>query len=264
MKNLKKFKDLVNEGFFDNPVFARFGSIIKDTMRSSVNTTSIENETELEGTPEPGGSPAESPAGKGIPLDTDVSLDAEQYDSYGGKVGITDKGENAKLEQPSSGPIGNILNSAYANLNVPTRTIPGTDRGNLGCGAAAAIMFYRATGYSLAGNTKVCLSTQTIYDELEAKSKEPMAAWKKIDNWETDYKPGDIIVTRRGGKAGHVGIVANDGNIISNSSKGFAGDEKGQIEKNYTIKSWKRTVAIRNPTKTAIFRYQGPYKTSWS
>ena len=174
MKNLKKFKDLVNEGFFDNPVFARFGSIIKDTMRSSVNTTSIKNETELEGTPEPGGSPAESPAGKGIPLDTDVSLDAEQYDSYGGKVGITDKGENAKLEQPSSGPIGNILNSAYANLNVPTRAIPGTDRGNLGCGAATAIMFYRATGYSLAGNTKVCLSTQTIYDELEAKSKEPM------------------------------------------------------------------------------------------
>jgi hypothetical protein len=264
MKNLKKFKDLVNEGFFDNPVFARFGSIIKDTMRSSVNTTSIKNETELEGTPEPGGSSAESPAGKGIPLDTDVSLDAEQYDSYGGKVGITDKGENAKLEQPSSGPIGNILNSAYANLNVPTRAIPGTDRGNLGCGAATAIMFYRATGYSLAGNTKVCLSTQTIYDELEAKSKEPMAAWKKIDNWETDYKPGDIIVTRRGGQAGHVGIVANDGNIISNSSKGFAGDEKGQIEKNYTIKSWERTVAKRNPTKTAIFRYQGPYKNSWS
>jgi hypothetical protein len=72
------------------------------------------------------------------------------------------------LEQPSSGPIGNIVNSAYANLNVPTRGVRGTGRGNLGCGAGTAIMFYRATGYSLAGNTKVCLSTQTIYDELES------------------------------------------------------------------------------------------------
>lgn len=263
MKNLKKFKDLINEGFFDHSVFSTFGKFMTDTMGSTVNTTSIENETELEGKPEPGGSPSESPAGKGMPLDTDVALDATQYDSYGGKVGIADKGEDSKLEQPSSGPIGNIVNSAYANLNVPTRGVPGTGRGNLGCGAGTAIMFYRATGYSLAGNTKVCLSTQTIYDELEAKSKEPMAAWKKIDNWETNYKPGDVIVTRRGGRAGHVGIVVNDGNIISNSSGGFSGDKRGQIEQNYTIKSWE-SVAKRNPSKTAIFRYQGPYKNSWS
>jgi hypothetical protein len=263
MKNLKEFKDFMNEGFLDHSVFSRISRIVKDTMKSSVDTDSTENKTELEGKPEPGGSPSESPAGKGIPLDSDVSLSAEQYDSYGGKVGISDKGENAKLEQPSSGPIGNILNSAYANLNVPTRGVPGTGRGNLGCGAATAIMFYRATGYSLAGNTKVCLSTQTIYDELESKSKEPMASWKKIDNWKSDYKPGDIIVTRRGSRAGHVGIVVNDGNIISNSSGGFAGDEKGQIEKNYTIKSWE-SVEKRNPSKTAIFRYQGPYKNSWS
>ena len=263
MKNLKKFKDFMNEGFFDHSVFGVLSKILNDTMGSAVKTDSTENETELKGTPEPEGSPSESPAGRGMALDTDVSLGKEQYDSYGSKVGISDKGENAKLEQPSSGPIGNIVNSAYANLNVPTRGINGTGSGRLGCGAGTAIMFYRATGYSLAGTVKVCLSTQTIYDELEGKSKEPMAPWKKIDNWETDYKPGDIIVTRRGGQAGHVGIVVNNGDIISNSSKGFAGDKTGQIEKNYTIKSWAR-VAKRNPTKTAIFRYQGPYKNNWS
>jgi cell wall-associated NlpC family hydrolase len=263
MKNLKKFNDLVQEGFFDHDVFANFGNVIKDTMSSSVNTDTIENETELEGLPEPGGSFSDSPAGKGMPLDSNASLSAEQYDTYGSKVGISDKSDNAKLEQPSSGPVGNIVNSAYANLNTPTRGIPGTDRGNLGCGAGTALMFYRATGYSLAGGTKISLSTQTIYDELEAKSKEPMSSWKKIDNWRSDYKPGDIIITRRGGRPGHVGIVVNDGNIISNSSGGFAGDKMGQIEQNYTIKSWE-SVAKRNPSKTAIFRYQGPYKNNWS
>lgn len=262
MKNLKKFNDLVQEGFFDHDVFSNFANAIKDTMSSAVNTDSIENETELEGSAEPGGSFSDSPAGKGMALDSDVSLSSDQYDSYGGKVGISDKSENAKLEQPASGPVGNIVNSAYANLNVPTRGIPGTGRGNLGCGAGTSLMFYRATGYSLAGNTKVCLSTQTIYDELDAKSREPMSAWKKITNWRTDYKPGDIIVTKRRSRPGHVGIVVNDGNIISNSSGGFAGDKRGQIEQNYTIKSWEG-VAKRNPSETAIFRYQGPYKNSW-
>jgi len=262
MRNLKKFTDFLSEGLFDTPGIAAFGAFLQGTLNTSVNSDSVENRYELEGLPEPGGSPSDSPVGKGRPLNSNISLGTKDYDSYGSKVGIKDKEDNAKLEQPSSGPIGNLVNSAYANLNSSTRGIPGTGRGNLGCGAGTSLMFYRATGYSLAGNTKICLSTQTIYDELEAKSKEPMSSWKKITDWKNNYKPGDIIITRRGSRAGHVGIVVNDGMIISNSSGGFKGNKRGQIEQNYTINSWE-SVAKRNPSQTAIFRYQGPYKTSW-
>lgn len=264
MKNLKRFKDLMKEGIFDGSKgIEAFGSFLRNTFSDSVNTDKIENETELKGGEEPGGSPSDSPEGKGISLNSDVYLSTEEEDQYGSKIGIRDKNEDAKIEQPFSGPIGNICNSAYANLNVPTRGIPGTGRGNLGCAAAVSLMFYRATGYSLAGNTKICLGTKTIYDELDARSKESGSPWKKITDWKNNYKPGDIIITSRGSRAGHVGIVVNDGNIISNSSRGFSGDGRGQIEQNYSIQSWE-SIAKRNPSETCIFRYFGPYKTSWT
>ena len=53
MKNLKKFKDFMNEGFFDHSVFGVLSKILNDTMGSAVKTDSTENETELKGTPEP-------------------------------------------------------------------------------------------------------------------------------------------------------------------------------------------------------------------
>jgi hypothetical protein len=263
MKNLKRFNELIEEGFFDSEGVSLFGSLLRKTLSNSVNTDKIENETELKGEEEPGGSPSDSPVGKGISLDSDAYLSSEDQDSYGSKIGISDKGEDADLEQPFSGPIGNISNSAYANLNVPTRGIPGTGRGNLGCAAAVSLIFYRATGYSLAGNTKICLGTKTIYDELDTRSRESGSPWKKISDWKNNYKPGDIIITSKGSRAGHVGVVVNDGNIISNSSRGIMGNSSGQIESNYTIKSWE-SIAKRNPSETCIFRYFGPYKTSWS
>ena len=88
------------------------------------------------------------------------------------------------------------------------------------------------------------------------------SARKKITDWQTGSLPGDIILTARGGKAGHVGVVVNGGKIISNSSGGFSGDKKGQIEMNYNVNSWS-SVAARNPSKTASFRYVGPYKKTW-
>jgi hypothetical protein len=267
MKNLKKFNELIKEGFFDEEsvnFLSSLGSVVKDTLSSAVNPGYNRNETELTGAPEPGGSSAESAYGKGFPLEKSItSMKPEEYDSFGSKIGINDKSDKAPLEQPTSGPIGNLVNSAYANLNTSTRGIRATDGGNLGCAAATSIMFYRATGYPIAANTKVVIGTITIYDELNEKSKDPMGPWKKITDWRNDYKPGDIIITRRRSRAGHVGIVVNDGKIISNSSSGFKGDKMGQIEENYTIKSWD-SIARRNEAETAIFRYQGPYKTSWS
>ena len=83
-----------------------------------------------------------------------------------------------------------------------------------------------------------------------------------IVDWRNDSQPGDIILTSRGKEAGHVGVVVENNKIISNSSGGFQGDKKGQIELNYTIKGWE-SVSKRNPQQTASFRYIGPYLKDW-
>jgi hypothetical protein len=266
MRRILDYKNFIAESyeFSYDEILTKFARIAASTKLGSTSySRSEENQAETGSADEPGGTTAESPIGFGTPLRSDDKVISDQYDSYGGKIGITDKGDNAKTQQPSRGPIGNIVNSAYANLNVSTRGIKGTSSGNLGCGAAASIIFYRATGYGLASGKEITLATQAIYDDLEKKSKEAGSNWKMITNWKQDYKPGDIIITKRGSKPGHVGIVADGGLIISNSSGGFSGDKKGQIEANYTIDSWD-SVAKRNPNKTAIFRYSGPYKSTWT
>jgi cell wall-associated NlpC family hydrolase len=217
---------------------------------------------EKEGGEEPNLFQAENPEGTGQARVPIQKLSPEQYDNYGTKVGITNKDETGPLQQPSSGPIGNIANSAYANINVPTRGIPGTERGNLGCAAAVSIMFYRATGYAIAGNGAITLGTSTMWNHLDGESKKSGSPWKKITNWKTESQPGDIILTARASRPGHVGIVVDGGNIISNSSGGFKGDKRGQIEMNYNLNSWD-SVAERNPSQTASFRYVGPYKSNW-
>ena len=187
--------------------------------------------------------------------------DGSPIDDYGRKMGIDDKSESTalySLEMPKAGPIGSIRDSAYANVNVPTRSIRYTDNGNLGCAAAVSIIFYRATGYTIVPGKKLELSTSGMWTALSTSSN-----WQKIDNWQSGYKPGDIILTARGSRPGHVGVVVDNGNVISNSSGGFEGDRKGQIEANYTVARWK-SVAARNPQKTALFRYVGPFRSTWN
>ena len=178
-------------------------------------------------------------------------------DSYGDEIGISTKNSHLPLDQPQDGPTGDIVMSAYANLNVPTRKVPNTDYGNLGCAAAVSIIFYRSTGYPLVPKKQIELSTSNLWRSLN-KSRD----WEKISDWRSQYQPGDIIITARGKKAGHVGVVVDGGKIISNSSGGFQGDQKGQIEMNYSISSWD-SVAQRNPQQTALFRYIGPYADKW-
>ena len=190
-----------------------------------------------------------------------IMIDDIPLDSYGERVGVVDKSDsasNSKIEQPVEGPIGDIKKSAYANVNVSTRGIPRTDGGNLGCAAATSIIFYRGTGYSMVPGKKIELSTGAMWDYLVNASDR----FRKIDNWKTGYQPGDIIITKRGSRPGHVGIVVDNGKVMSNSSGGFQGDQKGQIELNYTVSGW-QSVADRNPTKTALFRYIGPYRKVW-
>ena len=214
------------------------------------------------GMAEPNMISAENHSGLGTAPVSVVKLNTNQLDNYGSNVGITEKGDSSSLNQPSRGPLGNIVNSAYANLNVSTRRIPGTMSGNLGCAAAVSIIFYRATGYAIAGSGAITLGTSSMWNHLEKESRESNGVWQKITNWKMDSQPGDIILTARAFKAGHVGVVVEGGNIISNSSGGFQGDKKGQVELNYNLNTW-QSVANRNPQQTASFRYKGPYKTTW-
>ncbi len=248
MRHIKTFNE-INEQLFKKEI-----SVFNKLMGISIEETGGE---------EPKMYDAENPSGSGNPLVPVAKVDTSQMDQYGSTVGITNKEDNAPLQQPSKGPIGNIVNSAYANLNVSTRRIPGTDGGNLGCAAAVSIIFYRATGYAIAGSGAITLGTSTMWDYLDKQSSKSDGCWTKITNWKTDSQPGDIILTSRGIKPGHVGIVVDGNNIISNSSGGFKGDKRGQVELNYTINGWD-SVASRNPSKTASFRYKGPYKSKWT
>ncbi len=52
-------------------------------------------------------------------------------DSFGSKIGLTDKSSHEPTAIPINGPLGDIVKSAYANINVPTRNVPGTENGSL-------------------------------------------------------------------------------------------------------------------------------------
>lgn len=190
----------------------------------------------------------------------------KSHDDFGKSVGIDNKDTHLPLALPIDKPIGDLKKSAYANINVPTRTMSNTtgtkknsSPGGLGCAAAVSLMFYRAFGVPIIpGKPIIQNATKALWDHLSTSSD-----WEMIRNWETASDPGDVILTRTGDKgSGHTGVIVDGDKIISNSSGGFNGANTGQIEMNYNIKSW-RSVAKKNETKTASFRYKGPIKTEW-
>ena len=161
-------------------------------------------------------------------------------------------------EEPAMPPTSQVGNSASdliasaAQMNIgrlSTAKTPGTQGGNVGCADAICRTFKQATGEELVpGGT---LSTREMATTLESDPrfvKVPLGQAQK----------GDIVLTpRKGNKAGHTGIVLDGGAIASNSSKGFAGKAPGTFVQNYTIDSWQRNVAPRNPSETAAYRYIG-------
>jgi hypothetical protein len=162
-------------------------------------------------------------------------------------------------DQPEMSPTSQVggnasdLIASAAEMNIgklSTAKTPGTQGGNVGCADAICRTFKQATGEELVpGGT---LSTREMATTLENDPrfvKVPLGQAQK----------GDIVLTpRKGNKAGHTGIVLDGGAIASNSSKGFAGKAPGTFVQNYTIDSWQRNVAPRNPRETAAYRYVGP------
>lgn len=141
-----------------------------------------------------------------------------------------------------------IASAAQMNIGkLSTAKTPGTQGGNVGCADAICRTFKQAIGEDLVpGGT---LSTREMATTLESDPR-----FVKVPI--TEAQKGDIVLTpRKGNKAGHTGIVLDGGAIASNSSKGFAGKAPGTFVQNYTIDSWRKNVAPRNPSETAAYRY---------
>ena len=150
--------------------------------------------------------------------------------------------------------IGGSLADSIANVakmsvgKMSTASTPGTQGGKLGCADAVCRIFNQATGEELVpGGT---LSTSQMSASL---SNDPRFAKIPLD----EAQKGDIVLTPRGKVAGHVGIVVDNGKVVSNSSAGFKGGKPGTVTENYSIDSWAKSVAPRNPSKTAAYRYIG-------
>ena len=173
-------------------------------------------------------------------------INKEKY-FYGEEGGL---GELPPTSQVGGSASDLIASAAQMNIGkLSTAKTPGTQGGNVGCADAICRTFKQATGEELVpGGT---LSTREMATTLENDPrfvKVPLGQAQK----------GDIVLTpRKGNKAGHTGIVLDGGAIASNSSKGFAGKAPGTFVQNYTIDSWKRNVAPRNPSETAAYRYVG-------
>lgn len=171
--------------------------------------------------------------------------------------------------------IGSISGSAICHIDTPTSDIyipPGeaTDQGNLGCAAAVSLIFYRATGYSITEKQPAIKEWNDTIFPGDVSTLNLYTFFNKNPNLWTAYdlkdaKPGDIILTPRATKAGHVGVVIDTKNsngtynIISNSSNGFQGSSKGTIQQNYSIQSW-NTITEKNPTQTKVWRYLGAFR----
>ena len=163
--------------------------------------------------------------------------------------------------------IGDLIASAISHIGHPTYDIAGTEQGALGCASAVSMMFYRAFGVNMRTGSAVKSNPKSIGD-FGSKGTGELAGWFSNGNlyrklkWQ-DAQPGDILNTARGSKAGHIGVVINtknnDGswNVVSNSSKGFAGGGGGAVKQNYSVKKW-QDVANRNPSETFAYRYIGP------
>lgn len=94
-------------------------------------------------------------------------------------------------------------------------------------------------------NIPVQVSTARLYEWLVSSPD-----WLEVPS----SLPGDIIIapTGQGGKNGvangHVGIVAENGNIMSNNSW------TGRFEQNYTLASWRDRYIIKGGYKNYFFR----------
>ncbi len=148
---------------------------------------------------------------------------------------------------PTGGSPGDrIAAQAINSIGASTADHPATDGGNMGC-ALAVSRILECAGYSVGEH----VGTGALYDALAADSCFTMVDTGHIDD--ASLQPGDVLVTKRGSRAGHTGVYVGNGNIVSNSSSGFQGSDPGTVQQNYTVDKW-YGVTSRNPAESAVFR----------
>jgi hypothetical protein len=181
-----------------------------------------------------------------------LNIAANSY-TPGSSTAKTNPNPNIKVNPP----YGNLATAAENSIGFNTAEIPGTQGGNVGCACAVSVIFLRATGYQIIPGRDIVLGTGELYAYFISNPK----LWQKKSL--LSAIPGDVVLTPRAAKAGHIGVVTNtisDGSydVISNSSSGFRGSAPGTIQKNYSIKKW-NSITARNPKQTFAFQYLGPY-----
>jgi muramidase (phage lysozyme) len=142
-----------------------------------------------------------------------------------------------------------IAQCAQQMVGQSTADNPATQGGALGC-ALAVSRILDCAGYGVGTH----VSTVALYEALENDPCYDIVDTGHITPEDAmGLQPGDVLVTKRGSRAGHTGIYVGNGKIISNSSSGFQGSAPGTIQQNYTVTNWKK-VTNRNPSGSAVFR----------
>lgn len=179
-------------------------------------------------------------------------------DSLAASLSATQKYQNTNFTtvptiDTKSVPGKKIAEAAYKTIGFST-VASDTDGGNLGCAVAVSKILENA-GYPIGRIT----GTGTLFDKLKADKCYDMIHPMPGDA--SGLMPGDVLVTKaRSGKAGHTGVYAGNGNIISNASMGYEGSKPGTVEQNYTYGKWRngtattKSVVSRNPGGSAVFR----------
>ncbi len=132
------------------------------------------------------------------------------------------------LQQPGETAAQAILRNALYAADpahpLDTCSVAGTDGGNKGCAYAVNDIVQSALGQPIGGN----LSTAAMYQALQTNPN-----FKLVPEGLAGAKPGDIVISpSTDGVTGHVGIEANNGAIISNSSG------NGKVQQNFNNNAW--------------------------
>lgn len=157
--------------------------------------------------------------------------------------------DNPMSYPEGQGECGELMSSCATQMvGYKTSTIPGTNGGKLGCAAGVSMIIQCAAKKDpkFAIKPPMELSTNGLFKKLEQNS----AYEKKMQGANPpsagELKPGDILVTQRGSKAGHTGVYVGNGQIVHNSSnRGYL------VRQSYSM--W-GSVTRRNPSQSAVFR----------
>ena len=161
--------------------------------------------------------------------------------------GISLGGDWCETPPTSSDAAARIAESANNNIGASTADVAATEGGALGCALAVSRMLDCA-GCGVGEH----VGTGALQSALEASP-----CYDRVDSGTIDQsqlQPGDVLVTPRGSRAGHTGVYVGEGNIVSNSSSGFAGSDPGTLQQNYDVGSWNSGVVSRNSANSGVYR----------